>query len=137
MLIRAGPLGKVLCNLKYYAIRVEFQFRGLPHIHSFLWIPNESTLNENSINEHDGFLDSVVRGNVPSKQKNCHLHQLVMTFQIHYHSKTFGKYTNIKFHFKFHCFFTEKIIVPKPLQNILSQIEKFEIVNKKAILYAR
>ena len=29
-----GSLGK----LSYYAIRVEFQFRGSPHIHSFLWI---------------------------------------------------------------------------------------------------
>ena len=29
-----GPLGKV----KYYAIRVEFQFTGSPHIDSFLWV---------------------------------------------------------------------------------------------------
>ena len=31
-----GPLGKV----KYYAIRVEFQVRGSPHIHSFLLVLN-------------------------------------------------------------------------------------------------
>ena len=31
-----GPQGRV----KYYAIRVEFQVRGSPHIHSFLWILN-------------------------------------------------------------------------------------------------
>ena len=31
-----GPLGKV----KYYAIRVEFQVRGSPHIHSFLCVLN-------------------------------------------------------------------------------------------------
>lgn len=29
-----GPLGKV----KYHAIRAEFQVRGSPHIHSFLWV---------------------------------------------------------------------------------------------------
>ena len=29
-----GPLGKV----KYHAIRVEFQVRGSPHMHSFLWV---------------------------------------------------------------------------------------------------
>ena len=28
------PLGKI----KYCIIRVEFQFRGSPHIHSFLWV---------------------------------------------------------------------------------------------------
>ena len=111
MLIRAGPLGKVLCNLKYYGIRMEFQFRSLPHIHNFLCIPNEPTLNENPINEHDDFLDSLLCENVPSKQKISLLYQLVKAFPIHSHSKTFGKYTNMKCHFKFHCFFTEKIIV--------------------------
>ena len=34
LIIRDGPLGRV----KYYAIRAEFQFRGSPHIHSFLWV---------------------------------------------------------------------------------------------------
>ena len=29
-----GPLGKV----KYHAIKVQFQVRGNPHIHSLLWI---------------------------------------------------------------------------------------------------
>ena len=29
-----GTLGKT----KYYVIRVEFQVRGSPHIHSFIWI---------------------------------------------------------------------------------------------------
>ena len=31
-----GPLGKT----KYYAIRVEFQVRGSPHVHCFLWVLN-------------------------------------------------------------------------------------------------
>ena len=30
------PLGKT----KYYAIRIEFQERGSPHVHSFIWIFN-------------------------------------------------------------------------------------------------
>ena len=31
-----GPLGKT----QYYAIQVEFQVRGSPHIHPFIWILN-------------------------------------------------------------------------------------------------
>ena len=31
-----GPLGKT----KYYALRVEFQERGSPHVHAFIWILN-------------------------------------------------------------------------------------------------
>ena len=42
LLIRAWPLEK----LKYYAIRVEFQFMGSSRIHSFPWIPNGPTLNK-------------------------------------------------------------------------------------------
>ena len=63
LLIRAEPLGKV----NYYTIRVELQFRGSRHIHSFLGIPNAPTLNENPINEYSDFLDSVVCGNLPSE----------------------------------------------------------------------
>ena len=34
--ILAGPLGKT----KYYAIRFEFEKRGSPHVHSYIWIFN-------------------------------------------------------------------------------------------------
>ena len=35
-----GPLGKTSC----YVYRVEFQIRGSPHIHSFIWIQNTPKL---------------------------------------------------------------------------------------------
>ena len=35
-IILGGPLGKT----KYYAIRIEFQERGSPHVHLFIWIFN-------------------------------------------------------------------------------------------------
>ena len=44
-IVSNGPLGRV----KYYAIRVEFQVRGSPHIHSFLWILNAPVLNKDNI----------------------------------------------------------------------------------------
>ena len=33
-LILDGPLGKT----KYYALRIEFQERGSPHVHAFIWM---------------------------------------------------------------------------------------------------
>ena len=68
LVIRDGPLGK----FKYYTIRVEFQFRGSPHIHSFLWVLNAPTLPENTINEYVEFLDSVVCGTCHQK-KGIHI----------------------------------------------------------------
>ena len=29
-----------------YAIRIEFQVRGLPHVHSYIWIVNPPKLSE-------------------------------------------------------------------------------------------
>ena len=47
-IILHGPLVKT----EYYVIRVEFQVRGSPHIHSFLWIVNASILSEKTIESY-------------------------------------------------------------------------------------
>ena len=69
LLIRTEPIGKV----KYYAIRLEFQFRSSPYIPSFLRIPNALTLNESSLHEYVDLLDPVLCGNLPSEQEDFHL----------------------------------------------------------------
>ena len=43
-----GPLGKVKCH----AARVEFQVRGSPYIHSFLWIINAPILSKDNAVEY-------------------------------------------------------------------------------------
>ena len=73
---------------------------------------------ENTINEYVEFLDSVVRGNLPSEEGDPHFYQLVKTFEIHCHSKTCRKYKNSKCHFKFGRFFIGKAIITIPLQHI-------------------
>ena len=37
---------------KYFGIRVEFERRGSPHIHSFLWIVNAATLSKDKKEEY-------------------------------------------------------------------------------------
>ena len=125
--IRDGPLGKV----EYYDIREEFQFLGSPHIHRFLWVLNAPTFAEKILNEYFEFLDSVVCGNLPLEEEDQHLYQLVKTFQIHCHSKTFRKYKNSKCRFKFGRFFTDKHITAIPLQHTLNQVNKFGILSKR------
>ena len=123
LIIRYGPSGKV----KYCAIRVEFQFRGSLHIHSFLWVLNAPTLEENKINKYVEFLDSAVCGKLPSEFN--HLDQLVKTFQTHCLSKTCRKYKNSKCCFEWR-FFTDKTIIAIPLQRTLNQVDKFGILSK-------
>ena len=118
--IRDGPLGKV----EYYDIREEFQFLGSPHIHRFLWVLNAPTFAEKKLNEYFEFLDSVVCGNLPLEEEDQHLYQLVKTFQIHCHSKTFRKYKNSKCRFKFGRFFTDKTVIAISLQHTLNQVDR-------------
>ena len=63
------PLRKV----KHYAIRVEFQFMELLHIHSFLWVINTSTLNHNSMCDNIELLDCVIFNNLPSEKEDLDL----------------------------------------------------------------
>ena len=41
-----------LVKVKYHAIRVEFQVRGSPHIHSFIWVIDAPILTKDNIGEY-------------------------------------------------------------------------------------
>ena len=52
-----GPLEKA----NYYAICVEFQVRGSPHVHSFIWILNTPKLTKSNIEEYTSWIDIIIR----------------------------------------------------------------------------
>ena len=85
-----GPLGKT----KYYAIRVEFQVRGLPHVHCFLWVMNAPVLNSDNKEEYVAFVDQIVHAFLRDRNENPELHELVKFYQLQRHSKTCMKYKN-------------------------------------------
>ena len=85
-IILEGPLGKT----KYYAIRIEFQERGSPHAHSFIWIVNPP-----NIQDEDGyisFIEKTINAHLPDPQNDSELFELVKTYQVHAHSRTCWKY---------------------------------------------
>ena len=92
-----GPLAKT----KYYAIRVELQVRGSPHITSFIWISNAPKLTLENIQEYTSWIDGIISAYLPDAQLTPELYGLVKTYQIHHHSKTCRKYKNEKCHFHF------------------------------------
>ena len=83
-----GPLG----NSNYYAIRVEIQVRGSPHIQSFIWILNSPKLTSSAILEYTEWLDSIIRTDLPTPNTEPRLCEIVKTYQIHRHSKTCRRY---------------------------------------------
>ena len=68
-----------LSNVKYYAIRVEFQVRGSPHIHSFLWVINEPATDQDPA-LYVEYLDSVISATFPSRDDDAELYKLVKTY---------------------------------------------------------
>ena len=94
-----GQLGKLKCH----AIRVEFQVRGSPHVHAFLWMENPIVLTEETMQQYTQFVESTV--NVSLSPQNKTLSSLVKTFQIHKHSKTCRKFKNQNCRFHFGKFF--------------------------------
>ena len=96
-----GPLGKV----KYHAIRIEFQVRGSPHVHSFLWVHDAPILNIDNISTYVNFVDGIVVATLSDVVADPDLFDLVITYQIHFHSKSYRKYKNDVFRYRFGKFF--------------------------------
>ena len=67
----------------YYAIRVEFQVRGSPHINSSVWILNALKLTSSFIPEYMEWLDIIIRTNFPNPNTEPQLYELFKTYQIH------------------------------------------------------
>ena len=54
-----GRLGE----LSYYIHRAEFQIRGIPHIHSFIWVQNSPKLTPENEEESIQFVEKLVSEN--------------------------------------------------------------------------
>ena len=131
VIVLNGPLGKT----SYSAIRVEFQFRGSPRIHSFVWILNAPNLTKESKQEYIQWVDSIIRTDMPYPVREAELLELVRTFQVHRHSKTCRKYRNDKCRFHFGKFSSSSTIVAKPLPNDMSEEIKIQVLkNRNALL---
>ena len=117
--------------MKYYAIRVEFQVRGSPHIHSFFWVLNAPILTKDTIEDYTRF---VVGAYIPDPNDNPDIYKLVTTYQIHLHSKSCRKYKNTNCRYDFGRYFTSHTIVAVPLSLLIRGIK---LCNNVRPYYAR
>ena len=81
----------LLGEIKYYAIRVEFQFCGSPHIHSFLWILNPVNLSKETITEYVAFSDQTIHSFLSDQTVDKDLYDLIKLYQTHQNSKSCRK----------------------------------------------
>ncbi len=95
LLSQSNPVGKII----YYALRIEFQMRGSPHLHALIWTSDCPKLTSDNKDAYIKFIDNHVQGNLPDKNTEPELHKLVKTYQKHNHSKTCRKYKNVSCRF--------------------------------------
>ena len=133
--------GKNQVPLRYYSYRVEFQARGMPHIHGVAWIDNDYLVNECGIK---GFLsnkdcgdavaqlaDKLISCKFPNEdqtvEKPMHgkpsLRKIVEEVQVHGHTKSCLKY-NGACRYKFPRLPSQYTVVARPIDE---RIEKGEL----------
>ena len=106
LLSKLNPIGKIV----YYALRIEFQMRGSPHLHALIWTSDCPTLTSENSEAYVKFVDKHVQAFLPDEQTDPELHNLVKTYQKHNHSKTCRKYKNVTCRFNFGKFFTNRTL---------------------------
>ena len=63
--------------------RTEYQLRGAPHCHGFLWVSGAPTMKDSSEEEIIRYIDSKITTRIPSSTQEPELHRLVKSYQMH------------------------------------------------------
>ena len=84
-IIPDSPLGKT----KYHAIHIEFQERGSPHVHSFIWIFDRPNIQKEAA--YIEFIEKTTYRHLEDHLNDPELFELVKTCQVHVHSSTCWK----------------------------------------------
>ena len=127
LLSNSQPIGKIL----YYALRIEFQMRGSPHLHSLIWTSDCPELKDGSEEAYIRYIDEHVQGSLPNRENDCEFHDLVNMYQKHTHSRSCKKYRNIPCRFNFGQFFTNQTVISKPLADEMPNEEKVVVLKKR------
>lgn len=111
----------------YYALRIEFQTQGSPHLHSLIW----TELKNGSEEAYIRYIDEHVQGSLPNRENDCEFHDLVNMYQKHTHSRSCKKYRNIPCIFNFGQFFTNQTVVSKPLLDDMPDEQKVVVLKRR------
>ena len=73
LLSNANPIGKII----YYALRIEFQMRGSPHLHALIWTSDCPQLTNENKEIYVEYIDKHVQACLPNKETySINLHEV-------------------------------------------------------------
>ncbi|MEW8561119.1 MAG: DUF6570 domain-containing protein [Candidatus Thiodiazotropha sp.] len=109
-----APLG----DIENYFGRVEFQQRGSPHIHFFVWVKNAPSLYTSNASTLVSFINSTISTTIPDKDHYPSLHKLVKQLQIHSHRPSCRRRNKCRFNFPYEpCNYTKILTALDVLQS--------------------
>ena len=73
LLTNVNPIGQIV----YYALRIEFQMRGSPHLHALIWTSDCPKLSDNTKQAYIDYVDQHVQAYLPDQTKDPELYDLV------------------------------------------------------------
>ena len=115
LLSNANPIGKIV----YYALRIEFQMRGSPHLHALIWTSDCPELTNDTKDAYIDYTDQHVQAYLPDPR----LYDLVKTYQTHNHSKTCRKYKDVACRFNFgQILLTEQLLLNLWLKILMKRL---------------
>ena len=117
-------------EIKNYAVCIEFQERGSPHAHSFIWIFNAPNIENDPA--YIDFIHKVINTQLPYHLSDPELFELVKTCQNHTHSRACWKYSKNECCFSYGRYFIEKTIIAKPIDYKFCNEEKQEISTRRS-----
>ena len=123
-----GPLGKAI----YYALRIEFQGRGSPHVLAFVWILDAPRISHET--EYKSFVGRTTSVVLPDPKSEPELLEPVKLYQVHFHSRTCWIYKKNKCRFLYRRFYSDRTIISKPLDPSLDPEERKEILDSLSSL---
>ncbi len=81
LLSNINPIGKI----SYYALRIEFQMRGSPHLHALIWTSDCPKLTSESKDAYVEYIDKHVQANLPDENDEPELYEMIKMYQKHNH----------------------------------------------------
>ena len=121
---------------KWYSYRVEFQARGMPHIHGVAWICPKYLENQGltgylcDLSENDlvTLVDKLVTCEVPNEYEESSLHKIVKEVQMHQHTQSCLKRNGIC-RYGFPKLPSKKTILAKPLPKEMDAEKKKKLLD--------
>ena len=125
-------------KINYYSYRIEFQLRGMPHLHGIFWLDKNEV--KDCFNENGEYKDEEVIKLI-DKWISCGLtpgddilNKLVKEVNVHGHTNSCKKGKNLECRFNFPKFPSRRTLIAHPPSNELSEerLSELEEILKKA-----